>query len=130
MATYHVLELNGKRIKMACHIPAPTGNNVVGNVAGQATISWSQALVITKLTTTTALTDGDGTAGTISATEKAQLATGAVVEVVSSVDLRDDFETLTAAQKATRITEYYNDLKAAVQAQWQVIHRYTGFVGP
>ena len=60
--------------RVAFHIPIPSANNSAG-------INW-QAIMVTAKQNTTQLPDGDGTGGTISAVEKAQIVAGAIYEYV------------------------------------------------
>ena len=78
MANIHVLEsVAPGRFRVAYHVAIPATNNAAG-------VAWRTAIVNSRDATrpVTVLPDGDGTNGTISAAEKAQLTSGAVYEVV------------------------------------------------
>jgi hypothetical protein len=78
MANMHVLAMDGSTARVLLHVAAPVGNNAAG-------IPWATAIVRSGMGGTTALPDGDGTGGTISAAEKAQILIGAVVEVEGAI---------------------------------------------
>ena len=77
MANLHVLEQIGPgRFRVVLHVAIPAGNNPAG-------FSWQTAVAAhVDASKPSVLPDGDGTAGTISAAEKAQLTSGAVYEFV------------------------------------------------
>ena len=78
MANIHVLESPAPgRFRVAYHVAIPATNNAAG-------VAWRTAIVNSRDATrpVSVLPDGDGTNGTISAAEKAQLTSGAVYEVV------------------------------------------------
>ena len=77
MANVHVLESVGAgRFRVAYHVVIPTANNAAG-------ISW-RVCVTSQVDAAkpSVLRDGDGTGGTISAAEKAQIVSGAIAEIV------------------------------------------------
>jgi hypothetical protein len=81
VANVHILEsLAPGRFRVAYHVAIPASNNPAG-------VAWRTAVVNSRPTGANAppisvLPDGDGTNGTISAAEKAQLSSGALYEVV------------------------------------------------
>jgi hypothetical protein len=75
MANMHVLQRGGGGVTVVMHVAVPNANNAVGQ-------NWRTVLIASHLGGTTVLPDGDGTAGTISATEKATIASGSVYETV------------------------------------------------
>jgi hypothetical protein len=102
MAAIHVLDHQPgtAEYRVAVHWSVPAGNNSAGT-------PWKTALLNSRLAGTTVLKDGDGTAGTISAAEKASIVAGDVVETVDTV--RIDSVALANANafldaQATRIT--------------------------
>lgn len=78
MANLHILTQRNGTYRIACHVPIPNANNPRG-------VNYRTALTQLGLFGTTVLPDGDGTLGTISAAEKAQIISRAVVEVVEDV---------------------------------------------
>lgn len=79
MANWHALTgtPDGNSYAIAYHLPIPNTNNRVG-------INYRTALVNSGLGGKTVLPDGDGTGGTISTAEKADITSGAVFEVVEA----------------------------------------------
>jgi len=78
MANVHVLEQTAPgRFRVVYHVAIPATNNAAG-------VAWRTAVVNSRIAgqAVSVLPDGDGTNGTISAAEKAQLTSGAVYEVV------------------------------------------------
>ena len=78
MANIHVLESPAPgRFRVVYHVAVPATNNPAG-------VAWRTAVVNSRDATrpVTVLPDGDGTKGTISAAEKAQIVSGEVYEVV------------------------------------------------
>ena len=77
MANWHALtgDVNGNSYSIAYHVPIPSANNRSG-------INYRTALINSGLGGKTSLPDGDGTGGTISATEKTSITTGTLIEVV------------------------------------------------
>src|SRR5437660_6433122 len=78
MANLHVLSKQGSDVTVAAHIAIPSANNTAG-------VNWRAALIASGVGGKTVLPDGDGTGGTISAAEKAQLTSGAVYEVLDVI---------------------------------------------
>ena len=112
MANIHILDRSGANYKLALHIAIPAGNNAAG-------VSVRSAVVNSKLGGTTTLPDGDGTAGTISTVEKTSVTTGAVVEVVRSVDISQGGTLTTGAQIAAFLNDFYAAESAACLADLQ-----------
>lgn len=80
MAKVHVLDQQSPgRYRCVLHFAVPAGNNSAG-------ITWKNALLRAFGTPATILPDGDGTGGTISATEKASVVAGDVVERVVTIE--------------------------------------------
>ena len=77
MANIHVLEQTAPgRFRVVLHVAIPAGNNPAG-------VPWRTAVAASvNAAKPSVLPDGDGTNGTISAAEKAQIISGAVFEVV------------------------------------------------
>ena len=77
MANIHVLDQTGPgRFRVVYHIAVPATTNSAG-------VAWRSAIAQSiNQTTPSVLPDGDGTNGTISAAEKAQIVAGAVLEIV------------------------------------------------
>lgn len=78
MANIHVLDSSGPgRFRVAYHVAIPASNNAAG-------VPWRSAVANSRApgALVTVLPDGDGTAGTVSAAEKAQLTSGALYEVI------------------------------------------------
>ena len=78
MANIHVLDSPAPgRFRVVYHVAIPATNNPAG-------VAWRTAIVNSRDSTrpVTVLPDGDGTGGTISDAEKAQIVSGAVYEVV------------------------------------------------
>jgi hypothetical protein len=82
MADVHVMETSGGRTRLVLHVSIPAANNAAG-------VAYRTAVVNSKLGGTTSLPDGDGTAGTISAAEKASIASGALYEATVSIKRAD-----------------------------------------
>jgi len=76
MANSHILDQSGPgRFRVVYHVAIPAGNNAAG-------VPWRTCVAANVGAIPSVLPDGDGTNGTISAAEKAQLASGAVYESV------------------------------------------------
>lgn len=71
MANVHVQTLDGQEVSVVMHFAVPNANNAAG-------VNWRT--IAARFFGTTALPDGDGTAGTISAAEKTSIQSGALVE--------------------------------------------------
>src|SRR5689334_4255246 len=100
MANWHVRQRSGNGIEVAFHIAVPAGNNTGG-------ISWANALVKSGLGGTTVLADGTGTDGGISASEKASLVAGNLLEVIATYQVQPG---QSAAQVSAALTALWNDL--------------------
>lgn len=76
MANLHILlrDPAGSDIAAVAHVAVPVGTNSAG-------VSWQTAVVRSGKGGTTVLPDGDGTAGTIAAAEKASIVAGSLIEV-------------------------------------------------
>ena len=85
MAAIHLLSLDGTEFSAAFHVAIPATNNVAG-------CPW-RTVALRNGGGTTVLPDGDGLLGTISATEKAQILSGAIVEVVKNGGWNSAFPT-------------------------------------
>ena len=112
MANVHILEKSGANYRMALHIAIPSGNNGAG-------VAVRTAVINSKLGGTTILPDGDGTAGSIGAVEKTSVTTGAVVEVVRSLDITQGGTLTTGAQIAAFLNDFYASEAAACLADLQ-----------
>ena len=77
MANIHILSTDGTEFTAVFHILIPASNNAAG-------VPWRTVVLRTGGGGQTVLPDGDGTLGTISAAEKAQIVSGAVVELVKN----------------------------------------------
>ena len=120
MADYHVLtgSPDGNSYQVCFHLPVPgAGNNRAG-------VQWRTALINSALGGQTVLLDGDGTGGTISAAEKAEIESGAVFEVSEAFDTHPGE---TALQLRDRIDARHAALATAVSAQLQGRLSYFGF---
>ena len=82
MADVHVMETSGGRTRLVLHVSIPVANNAAG-------VAYRTALINSNIGGMTSLPDGDGTNGTISAAEKASLASGALYEAVVSIKRAD-----------------------------------------
>ena len=122
MAAIHALAggVDGKSWRVAMHFAVPDAANAVS-------VNYRTALVNSGLGGTTILPDGDGTAGTISAAEKAQIAAGEVCEHVATVKKLESGGTTPAELQAT-IRHFYQQLKADILGRLQVQLRYFGYV--
>lgn len=82
MANSHILEqLAPGRFRVVYHVAIPASNNGAG-VPWRTIMAQQVAANVAAGNGVSVLPDGDGTAGTISAAEKAQLVSGAVYEHV------------------------------------------------
>ena len=78
MSDIHVLESSGLgRFRVVYHIRIPSSNNSAG-------VSWRTAVANSKVKplSPSVLPDGDGTGGTISGPEKAQILSGEIYEII------------------------------------------------
>lgn len=106
MANVHVLESPAPgRFRVAYHVAVPATNNPAG-------VPWRTAIVNSRDATrpVTVLPDGDGTGGTISAAEKAQVVSGALYEAVR--EEKGQGAATLAAQFALRSAEILAGLQA------------------
>lgn len=106
MANIHVLAMDGSEFTAAFHLAIPNSNNTAG-------VNW-RTVVLRNGYGTTILPDGDGTLGTISAAEKSDIQSGAVVEIVETVKPAGGFPNgaaLDAAHEAIR-TRFLADFQA------------------
>jgi hypothetical protein len=110
MASVHVLTKTGEGYRLAFHYTVPGGNNGAG-------FSWATAVINSGLGGTTALKDGDGTAGTISAAEKLAIQNGTVIEEIVTWPPPADG---TGAMLLTRLDEHYAARRIEMLAQLQV----------
>lgn len=120
MANYHILagSHDGNSFAVVFHIAVPgTGSN-------RANVQWRTALINSGLGGKTTLPDGDGTGGTIGAAEKADIAAGAVYEVVEQVPTNPGE---TALQLRDKLDARYTALAASVQAKLQGQLTYFGY---
>lgn len=119
MADMHVLTGNGGTYRVALHFAVPAGNNSAG-------IAWSDALVNSGIGGTTELPDGDGTGGTIGATEKAAVQAGTIFERIP--ELRIESSGTSGAKVQSALREFYTTEKENVQAELQRRLRYFGAI--
>lgn len=109
MANSHILEqLAPGRFRVVYHVAIPVTNNAAG-------VAWRTVIVNSRDANLpiSVLPDGDGTGGTISAAEKAQLTSGAVYEVVRE----EKGQTLAAF--AAMFAQRSAEILAALQARYQ-----------
>ena len=114
MADMHVTTGRGKEWSIVMHFDVPNVNNNVD-------VNYRAALVASGLGGSTQLPEGDGSNGTIDATEKAAIAAGSIVErsvpfVVESggtttAELRGTLRELYAAKEASVIAELQRQLR-------------------
>lgn len=114
MARVHVLDTSGSLTRLIYHITTPAGTNDVGT-------TWAAVLVNSSIGGKTILKDGDGTGGTISATEKTSVTGGTVYEVDELVAVPAGMTTAQAnafldALHAAKTTE----VQAAIQARTRI----------
>jgi hypothetical protein len=119
MANWHALtgSSDGNSFRIVFHIAIPSANNRAG-------INYQVAMINSGIGGKTALPDGDGNGGTISATEKAAIQAGSLFEYA------EDFATnpgeLAAALQA-RIDARYTALIGIVQADLSKRLTYFGY---
>lgn len=75
MSNLHILETPPNRMRFVIHVAVASANNSAG-------INWRTVLVRSGIGGKTILPDGDGTGGTISAAEKAEVLAGSIYEAV------------------------------------------------
>jgi hypothetical protein len=107
MANSHILEQTAPgRFRVVYHIAIPATNNAAG-------VSWRTCIAANVGAVVSVLPDGDGTNGTISAAEKAQLVSGALFEVVRE----EKGQSLAAF--AGMFTQRSAEILAALQVRFQ-----------
>lgn len=116
MANLHILQRSGAEVQVIAHVAIPNSNNAVG-------VNWRTAIINSGVGGRTSLPDGDGTAGTISAAEKAQIASGAIYEVDATI--RPQGVANGAPLNAFLDTEFAR-ITAEVQAEFQARLNYYG----
>lgn len=117
MANIHILTTNRTFVQAVAHIAVPNVNNAAG-------IGYRAALIASGIGGRTVLADGDGTAGTISAAEKASIVSGAVFEHAMQIRL-SELPSQAAARNAFLDT-LHTRLTAEVQTDLQERLRYFG----
>lgn len=113
MANVHVLTQSGGRLRIVFHVAIPNANNPRG-------VNYRTALVQMGQYGTTILPDGDGTAGTISAAERTQISSRAVVEVVRDIKR--------AGLTAQALDELFAQCTADTQAEVQDMFAHYGVI--
>ncbi len=113
MADMHVLAGTGGRWRVVMHFPVPGGNNTAG-------VPWSDAVKNSDAGGSTSLPDGDGTGGTISATEKTAVEAGTILEHTG------DFRVESGGSVQATLREFYAKEKTDITAQLQRRLRYFG----
>jgi hypothetical protein len=96
---------DGNNYQVIYHIPIPSASNKVG-------MSYQNALIASGIGGTTILKDGDGTGGTISAAEKADIQAGKIYEVVQ--------------QQTANPGQTVGDLAAILNANYTALANITG----
>jgi hypothetical protein len=114
MSDIHVLDVSGGSIRIACHIPVPSGNNSVA-------VPWSTALVNSGRAAASVMPTGTG-AGQIVAAEAAQLAAGTLVEIVLGAPFEPG---ATAARQQAEVRETW----AQAQRQALLLQQSLAFFG-
>lgn len=107
MSALHVLERTERGYRCAIHKPVPAGGNAAG-------VSWATVLVNSGLAKTV-LIEGDGP-GQITAAEKAQIESGAVVEAVLDIPLGSGGMTL--AQVAAIVQDEWSAWASRFQSRY------------
>lgn len=113
MSKIHVLETDHREAKVVLHTATPAGNNSVG-------IAWKEAGLNSGKLGTTMLTEGTG-AGQILTAEKAQVESGDVIEIVSSIHVESGGAT------SASINEMADQIITKHEAELQVILNYYGY---
>lgn len=112
MANSHILEqLAPGRFRVVYHVAIPATNNAAG-VPWRTIMAQQVAASVAAGRTASALPDGDGTAGTISAAEKAQVISGAIYE-----EVREE-KGQTLAAFAGMFSQRSAEILAALQARY------------
>lgn len=116
MSHVHVLNKGSDgEHRLVCHFAVPAGNNSVPVAAG-GTVTWQEALKASLGgSPASVLPDGDGTKGTISAGELANVASGAVLERQYSFPV--DSGGTTDALREASILAFYAKKKTQVTAE-------------
>lgn len=111
MANVHVLQqLSPGRFRVVYHIAVPATNNAAG-------VPWKTCVAANLTNPTSVLPDGDGTNGTISAAEKALIASGAIYELV-----REE-KGQSAATINSMFSQRRDEVLASLQATYQQFGR-------
>lgn len=102
MANWHALTgtLDGNSFRIVFHVAIPSATNAAG-------INYRTAIINSGIGGKTVLPDGDGTGGTIGATEKAAIQAGSLYEYA------EDF--------ATNPAESAANLQARIDARWTAL---------
>jgi hypothetical protein len=117
MADVHILDGEGGKLKMACHIPIPSTNN-------SANVNWRSALIRSRIGGATVMVDGDGTGGTISAAEKTSIQNGELFEEV--IEILPDTAGSSGAAQLAYVDARYNATVTRVLASLQDRLKYFG----
>lgn len=118
MANLHILVRDGQEFRVVAHVPVAAGNNSAG-------VPWRTAVLRSKLSTgLSVLPDGDGTAGTISAAEKTDLASGALVEIQTSIK-----PTIESENNDAYLAAQFLLIQAEAQARFTAALKWFGRVG-
>lgn len=127
MADIHILQKGADgRYSLVFHFSVAAGDNDVPGSAG-GMVTWREALVVSLGgSPTSTLPSGDGTKGTISSAEAADLAAGTVLERSYSFPL--DSGGSTNAQRAASVRAFYVQKKAEVTAEIQASLGYCGAI--
>lgn len=119
MSDMHVLVGDGNQAwSVVMHVAVPDATNSVG-------VNWRTAVVNSGLGGATSLPDGDGTAGTISAAEKAQVEAGEVLECVATLEI--DGPGVTNPIRVATLRDNYAAHKTAVLATLQRRLKFYGY---
>ena len=123
MANMHVRGRTARGYSVVCHFAIANTNNDVG-------LNYRTAYARSKGTLATALPDGDGTLGTISAAEKTSVtqAAPALAEVVQEFQIPDDWGALSGAQKNARLDDWYAVALSEWTTQNAALLQYWGYV--
>lgn len=110
MSNIHVLTRNGVGFDLVYHIPVNAGNNGAG-------IAYATAVTRSNYGGTTILPLGDGTGGTIDATEKASITAGTLVERRVTLDITQGGSLTTAGQIGTYLDQQFSAITTEIQAE-------------
>ncbi len=123
MANLHVLTVSGPEFNVVAHIPIPATNNSAG-------LSWRTALLRSGVSKgVSVLPDGDGTLGTIDATEKANIASGAVYEVVTPIKPSSASADTATINDTTYMAAQYTIIKNQTLSDLQIALKWFGKTG-